>query len=311
MKPAISVILPVYNAAAYLRAAVESVLGQTFRDFELIAVDDGSTDGSGALLAELARLDERVRVISRPNTGIVGALNDGVAAARADLLARMDADDAAEPGRLAAQYAHMAAEPGCAVLGTGAWLIDARGEVVGRHEPALEPERIMGHLLAGDGGVLLHPTILMRRAALDAAGGYRREYELAEDLDLYFRLLRQGAASNLAEPLLRYRQHGASANFSRRETQRAIVARIVERERAERGLTNAKVPRLRGPADLGAGERHAAWAAGALQHGAKRTALRHALRAVLHAPAKRDSWRVLKYVLAGQCAENAKREEAA
>jgi GT2 family glycosyltransferase len=308
MKPAISVILPVYNAAAYLRAAVESLLGQTFRDFELIAVDDGSTDGSGALLAELARGDERVRVISRPNTGIVGALNDGVAAARADLVARMDADDVAEPGRLAVQHAYMEATPGCVVLGTGAWLIDSRGEVVGLHEPAQKPELILRHLLAGDGGVLLHPTIMMRRAAFDAAGGYARECELAEDLDLYFRLLKQGAGANLPAPWLRYRQHKASANFRRREAQRQIVETILEREFAERGLARPEQSRMRGPADLSAGERHAAWALGALQHGAKRTALRHAARAVLHAPATRDSWRVLKYVLAGRCAEGARRE---
>src|SRR5207253_385711 len=92
-RPTVSVLLPVYNGARYLRPAVESILAQTFADFELIAVDDGSTDRSLAMLQEYARRDPRVHVITRPNTGIAGALNDGLAAARGEFLARMDADD--------------------------------------------------------------------------------------------------------------------------------------------------------------------------------------------------------------------------
>ena len=101
--PAVSVLMPVYNAEAYLAEAVQSVLDQTWADFELIAVNDGSKDASGAILEDFARRDQRVRVISRPNTGIVGALNDAFAVARADLLARMDSDDLCMPARLEKQ----------------------------------------------------------------------------------------------------------------------------------------------------------------------------------------------------------------
>src|SRR5579871_2870885 len=103
--PAVSVLLPVYNGERFLAAAVRSVLEQTFSDFELIAIDDGSTDGSRAILEDFARRDARVRVISRPNSGIVGALNDALAQARGEFAARMDADDLCLSGRFAAQVA--------------------------------------------------------------------------------------------------------------------------------------------------------------------------------------------------------------
>src|SRR4051794_39230969 len=97
--PVISVVMPVYNASRYLHSAVDSVLRQTFSDFELIAVDDGSTDNSKALLEQIAANEPRLRIVSRPNTGIVGALNDGLGVARGELIARMDADDIALPER--------------------------------------------------------------------------------------------------------------------------------------------------------------------------------------------------------------------
>ena len=98
--PAISVVLPVYNAEAYVREAVQSILAQSFTDFELIIINDGSTDGSGAILRELAARDTRIVLVERPNGGLVSALNEGLEMARADLIARMDADDVAMPERL-------------------------------------------------------------------------------------------------------------------------------------------------------------------------------------------------------------------
>ena len=116
--PAISVVLPVYNAEAYVREAVESILAQTFTDFELIIINDGSTDGSGAILRELAARDARIVLVERPNDGLVSALNDGIKIARADLIARMDADDVSMPERFALQHARMVQEPELAVLGS-------------------------------------------------------------------------------------------------------------------------------------------------------------------------------------------------
>src|SRR4051794_4532921 len=114
--PAVSIVMPVYNGAAYVAEAVRSILGQTFEDFEFIIVDDGSTDRTPRILHEYERMDRRVRVISRPNTGIVGALNDGVAAAEAPLIARMDADDVSTPQRLHRQVEYLSEHPEVVVL---------------------------------------------------------------------------------------------------------------------------------------------------------------------------------------------------
>src|SRR5262245_4670824 len=115
--PLVSVVMPVYNAAAYVAQAVESIRAQTLGDFEFIIVNDGSTDRSPRLLEGFAARDSRIKLISRPNTGIVGALNDGVAAARGELIARMDADDVSLPTRLEKQVTFMRSHPQVVALG--------------------------------------------------------------------------------------------------------------------------------------------------------------------------------------------------
>jgi len=108
----LSVLLPVHNCGRYLAAAITSISAQSHADFEFIIVDDGSTDGSAGVIDQAAAADPRLRVIRRPNTGIVGALNDGLAAAHGEFVARMDGDDVAEPARFAAQLAYLKAHPG-------------------------------------------------------------------------------------------------------------------------------------------------------------------------------------------------------
>src|SRR6478609_1964644 len=107
MSPVVSVLMPVYNAQRYLTAAVESIRGQTFRDFEFIIVDDGSTDRSGEILRKFAAEDPRIKLISRPNTGYVVALNEALSCARGEFVARMDADDISLPARFERQVAHL------------------------------------------------------------------------------------------------------------------------------------------------------------------------------------------------------------
>ena len=128
--PAISVVLPVYNAEAYVREAVESILEQSFADFELIIINDGSTDGSGSILRELAARDARIVLIERPNDGYVSALNKGIKIARADFIARMDADDVAMPERFALQHARMVYKPELAVLGSFIRVMDKTGNII-------------------------------------------------------------------------------------------------------------------------------------------------------------------------------------
>ena len=171
MKPKVSIVLPVHNTARFIRIAVDSLLAQTFCDFEVIAVDDGSTDRSLEILRDYECRDQRVRVISRPRTGIVGALNDGLKAANGEFIARMDADDVAESGRLAAQVAFLESHLACVALGTDVLYTDPEGAPLIRHKPATTHDAIVARLLEGNGGALIHPSVMFRRDAIERVGG--------------------------------------------------------------------------------------------------------------------------------------------
>ena len=210
MSPRVSVVMPVRDAERFLKDAVESVLAQTFGDLELLAVDDGSRDASAAILARYAAADARVRVLSSPARGVAGALNAGIAAARASYVARMDADDVSEPDRLARQLAVLDADPGIVLVGAAATLVDDRGRVVGSVVPPAEHEAIAQRLLTHN--VVVHGTVVVRRAAWSAVGGYDLSAHLVEDYDLWCRLLAHGRLANVAAPLYRLRVHGGSVS---------------------------------------------------------------------------------------------------
>lgn len=230
--PAISVVLPVFNAEAYVREAVESILAQSFTDFELIVINDGSSDGSGAILRDLAIRDARIRLIERPNAGLVLALNDGIECARASLIARMDADDVAMPERLALQHARMLASPRLVVLGSFMRLMDASGKIIRLADyPITESDTAR---FLEQGCPLAHPTVMMRREAILEVGGYRRAFAHCEDYDLWLRISERGyGIANLPQPLLNYRIHGANVSSVHREAQElgTIIARLCHRAR--------------------------------------------------------------------------------
>ncbi len=224
--PALSVILPVYNTERYLREAVDSILTQTFTDFELILIDDGSTDRSGDICREYAGRDPRIVLIDRPNGGLVSALNEGIAKARAPLIARMDADDIAMPERFACQYAHMMKNPQIAVLGSAIRWIDETGQITGLGLYPLIPAESKDALKRGCS--VAHPAVIMRKSAVLKAGGYRTAFIYAEDYDLWLRLVEQGHdISNLPQPLLKYRGHGA--NVSKVHQEKQVIATVLAR----------------------------------------------------------------------------------
>ena len=300
-QPAISVVLPVYNAQRYLQVALDSISNQTVTDFELIAVDDGSTDASLALLRLHAARDARVRVITRPNTGIVGALNDGLAAAHGVFLARMDADDEASPDRFDLQLARFRAEPELVALGSAVTFMDAAGWSVQSCPRPLEHGAIERLLLAGDGGALIHPAVMYRTCAVREAGGYRvfeREAQYFEDLDLYLRLAGIGTLANLAEPLLRYRVHAGSINFTRHAKRHAVKLRVLREAYAARGRPFDPDQFADDATAHGDPARHAReWAASALAYGSRRIAVGHGWRAVCLRPRDAASWRALRFAL--------------
>lgn len=217
-RPKVSVLLPVYNARDHLREAVDSILAQTFTDFELLAHDDGSTDGSLAILEAYARRDPRVRVGSAPNAGITATLNRLIAAARGPYLARMDADDICLPDRFAAQVAYLDAHPDIAVLGTDWLTIDDAGRPfryfhIPRTHEELDARHLRGHC------TIMHPTVMMRRDVVARAGGYDERFRSAQDLDLWLRLGERGKIANLPRVLLEYRVHANSISATRQQEQ--------------------------------------------------------------------------------------------
>ncbi len=209
--PTISVLMPVYQAEATLAEALASLRRQTFTDFEIVVVDDGSTDGTARLLAAWQRREPRLRVVRQPHQGIVTALNAGLEAVQAPWVARMDADDAAHPHRLAWQWAFVQQHPQVDVLGTLARPHPAGAQGEGMRAYLAWQNRLWTHeAICRERFIespLVHPTVLFRRAVVRAAGGYRAGPWL-EDYELWLRLAQRGARfAKVPAVLLDWRDH--------------------------------------------------------------------------------------------------------
>ncbi|MBE2251073.1 MAG: glycosyltransferase [Myxococcus sp.] len=241
MAPKVSVLLPARDAGATVDAAIASVLGQTFGDFELLAIDDGSADDTGARLAGWARRDARVRVLKTGGVGLVGALALGLEAATGALLARMDADDVSLPERFARSVARLEAEPALSGVGTGVEIVrhdrpPSPGLVsYGRWLSSLTtPARLFADSLVES--PLCHPSVMLRREALVDAGGWR-DGDFPEDWELWLRLLQRGAKLVcLPEVLHRWTDHDGRLTRTdqryRRDRHTRLRARVL-RQRLE------------------------------------------------------------------------------
>jgi glycosyltransferase involved in cell wall biosynthesis len=231
MTPVISVIMPVRNGAAFVREAIESVLRQEFRDFELVIVDDGSEEESARLLAEFSRHDDRIVLVRQEPLGITAALNRAVAVARGALLARLDGDDRARPDRLARQLTYLEAHAEIGLLGSAAEAIDGSGAVIGRITPPTDPVRLR-RLLART-NPFIHSSVMMRAVLVRKLGGYRAAFRAAEDYDLWLRMAEAAGIANLPDPLVQYRRHGS--NLSRLDAVRqAFSVRLAQTSAAAR-----------------------------------------------------------------------------
>src|SRR5262245_13894441 len=207
--PAVSVLLPVFNAEGYVREAIESVLSQSFSDFEVLALDDGSTDRSLSILHQCQAKDARVRIHSRENRGLVAALNELVALAQGKYLARMDSDDLCMPLRLEQQVRFLDSSPEHVAVGGWIERMNEAGLPIGILRPPSTHDEIDQGQLKGFTSIW-HPTALIRKDAVIEIGGYRSEYAHAEDLDLWLRLAERGKLANLSEVVLKYRLHSGS-----------------------------------------------------------------------------------------------------
>lgn len=211
--PAVSVLMPCCNAAATLPEALDSLSRQTLPNFEIVAVDDGSTDATRHILQSWAGRDPRLRLVYQPHAGIVAALNRGLSSCRADLVARMDTDDRLHPQRLALQVDYLTAHPETAVVGS---LVSGfpPGQVrqglrlyLDWQNSLVTPEQIRREMFVES--PLAHPSVTFRRSAVEAVGGYQ-DRDWPEDYDLWLRLYLAGAGfAKVPQVLLEWREHPA------------------------------------------------------------------------------------------------------
>ena len=199
-----SVLMSVYNGQRYLGTAIDSILAQTFQEFEFIIVDDGSTDNTESLIR--AYSDSRIRLISKPNTGLADSLNVGLEAAKGTWIARIDADDISEPQRLERQLQRFRTSPELVLLGSNCVIIDQHGSTMWHPEYPTDHMNLVKQWTRG-GSAFPHASATFRRDYAVECGGYNPRYVTGQDLDLWLNLAQIGTVGSLAEPLMRLRKH--------------------------------------------------------------------------------------------------------
>ncbi|MEL6373013.1 MAG: glycosyltransferase family A protein [Pseudomonadota bacterium] len=224
--PHVSVIMAVYNGGPHLEPAVRSILSQDLQALELIAVDDGSSDGSRDVLTAMAGADERLRPVFAEHAGLIATLNRAIDEARAPIIARLDHDDVAAPSRLTKQLGVLNARPRTVAVGCNLQRIDAAGEPVSRARPqrarprAHDPVNYPPSLTFLPG-----PTLCARADVLRQAGRFREAFVAAEDRDLCWRLGERGDLVRLDEALVAHRVHGENMSVRRRDRQ--IISHVL------------------------------------------------------------------------------------
>ena len=230
--PLVSVVMPAYNTALYIGDAIESILNQTLQHFELIIIDDGSKDGTGDIARQYAERDERIRVIPGDHKGASHAMNLGIQEARADWVVVMHSDDVALPERIERQYNAAQTNPDVVIWGTDGYHINSKGQVLSRFRVGpvsideCQAEREQNHIVQ-----CIHPTAMLRRDVLQAVGGYDTDIRVAEDIDLFDRMMVYGPLVTIPEPLLGYRLHGSSLGMRRYFEQLSIAHFVIARQK--------------------------------------------------------------------------------
>ena len=231
--PAASVVMAVWNGETYLGEAIESILSQTFSDFEFIIVDDGSTDRTPELLAAYQSKDPRISFFSCDNQGQASALNFACRQARGKYLINLDADDVALPTRIEKQLAFLENNPGTVLLGTASQLVWADGRRIRERIPPTDDASIREELVKR--ASICHTSVAMRKDAWLAAGGYRAPFKCGQDYDLFLRIADQGKLANLDEVLVLHRIHGNQKTALRFEQQiiAGMAAQLAAKLRAQ------------------------------------------------------------------------------
>jgi len=293
--PVVSVAMSVYNAEPYLAKAIASILNQTFRDFEFIIIDDGSTDRSLKTLQKYAAQDQRIRLTSRENRGIPQTRNEILAQAQGEFIAVMDADDIALPDRFERQVEFLNQHPNVICVGGAFDLIDEQGHyltliTVPTDDATIQKMALVGHCS------ICHPTAMIRRSALLQVFGYDEAFRQTLDLDLWLRLGEIGQLANLEQSVLRYRLHTRSVSGQRREEQRQSGRLACERAWQRRGIEGhfeASEPWRPGPDRASQHQyllKYGWWAFNSRQ---RQTAIIYGLKAIQKIPWAIAGWKLL------------------
>lgn len=235
-RPAVSVVMAVCNGEPFLGDALQSILGQTVDDFEFVIINDGSSDGSAARLAEYQARDDRIRVHHQRNRGLTAALNRGCMLAQGRYIARMDADDVAFSDRLARQIEFLDRNPRVGLVAGGVVRVTAQKQPVKRLYCPTTHAEIVAALM--NANCITHPTVMMRAGAFREVGGYRPAFLRAQDYDLWLRLAECWELASLPDPVLYYRIHPQQLSTQHRvqQTLSALGAQASARIRRETGF---------------------------------------------------------------------------
>ncbi len=287
--PAVTVVMGVYNAENYVDQAIESVLNQTYGDFELLLLNDGSTDNSLERLEHYAKLDSRCKVYSGENQGMVAMANKGVSLAKSDIIFRMDNDDICRPERLEKQVHYLSEHPECVAVGSKVLLIDPDGLPIMEMGGKTQHDEIDEENLSGGGSYLCHPAVAFRKEAILKVGGYRQEFHYAEDLDIFLRLAEVGKLASIPEVLLEYRQHVGSAGYAGAQKQINACRLAVLETKKRRGIDSH--PSIAGinnafPPTKSLSDVHLKWAWWAFMANNRHTAKKYAFKVLFKNPFK-------------------------
>lgn len=206
---AISIITSVYNAQDYIEYSIISILNQTFKDFEYIIINDGSSDSTKLILDRYALLDKRIKVIHQENLGLTKSLNKAISLSKSKYIARLDADDIAEPKRLEIQYNYLQSNPQVDLVASNYYLIDSDGNRLLYRK--LPNSNLVRQILSKH-NLIAHSTVMFRKTSFDIAGGYNESYRYSQDWDLWQRIK---SIEIIYEPLINWRIHSSNINFSK------------------------------------------------------------------------------------------------
>ncbi len=236
--PEISIVMPVYNAEPYLKEAIESILNQTYDNFEFIIINDGSNDKSLEIIKHYK--DSRIRFISRENRGLVLTLNEGIELAAGEYIVRQDADDRSTPNRLQLQLQYLKANQHTVLLGSSMDVMDESGAIKHRHAVLLNDPELRQELLVRS--PFAHGSVIFQKKAAIESGLYRQQSWPAEDYDFWLRLSNYGKLANIDEALYVYREHSDSISNRQNTMQLAKTKEVHELAWLDRRRLISKQP---------------------------------------------------------------------